>query len=99
VLTDAEISELGRFTVTMQLSDIGAFKTSGLRNIAVTGPYMHDGSLKTLEEVMVLYNKGGEKNPFLGSVRVLDLTEDEIKDVIAFLESLTSPEYMNLVKK
>ncbi len=99
ILSKTETSELGRFVVTGQLSDIGAFKTPTLRNIAVTGPYMHDGSLKTLEEVMELYNKGGEQNPFLGSVRVLDLTDNEIKDIIAFLKSLTSIEYMHLVKE
>jgi cytochrome c peroxidase len=98
ILTRGEISELGRFVITMQLSDIGAFKTPGLRNIAVTGPYMHDGSLASLREVMELYNKGGEKNPFLGSVRVLDLTEQEIEEVIAFLKSLTSPQYLHLMK-
>jgi cytochrome c peroxidase len=98
ILTDADISELGRFVVTSKTSDIGAFKTPTLRNIAVTAPYMHDGSMKTLEEVMELYNKGGEKNPFLGSVRVLDLTDQEIKDIIVFLKALTSPEYKNLAK-
>jgi cytochrome c peroxidase len=98
ILTDADISELGRFVVTSKTSDIGAFKTPTLRNIAVTAPYMHDGSMKTLEEVMELYNKGGEKNPFLGSVRVLDLTDQEIKDIIEFLKALTSPEYKNLAK-
>jgi cytochrome c peroxidase len=60
---------------------------------------MHDGSMETLEEVMELYNKGGEKNPFLGSVLELDLTEEEIADVIEFLKSLTSPEYMDLMKE
>lgn len=99
ILTKGDISELGRFVITGKTSEIGAFKTPTLRNIAVTGPYMHDGSLKTLQEVMDLYNKGGEKNPFLGSVRVLNLTDEEIKDVIAFLESLTSPEYADLAKK
>lgn len=98
ILTDADTSELGRFVVTLKTSDIGAFKTPTLRNIAVTGPYMHDGSMKTLEEVMELYNKGGEKNPFLGSVRVLDLTDQEIKDIIEFLKALTSPEFKNLAK-
>lgn len=98
ILTDTDISELGRFVVTSKTSDIGAFKTPTLRNIAVTAPYMHDGSMKTLEEVMELYNKGGEKNPFLGSVRVLDLTDQDIKDVIEFLKALTSPEYKNLAK-
>lgn len=95
VLTQSDISELGRFVITGKLSDIGAFKTPSLRNIAVTGPYMHDGSMATLEEVMELYNKGGEKNPFLGSVRVLNLTDDEIKDVIEFMKALTSPEFQN----
>ncbi|MFH1242814.1 MAG: cytochrome c peroxidase [Pseudomonadota bacterium] len=99
ILTKTEISELGRFVVTGKLSDIGAFKTPTLRNIAVTGPYMHDGSLTTLQEVMELYNKGGEKNPFLGSVRVLNLTDDEIKDVIEFMNSLTSPEFHGPEKK
>ncbi|MBW2058699.1 MAG: c-type cytochrome [Deltaproteobacteria bacterium] len=98
ILTKAEISELGRFVVTLKTSDIGAFKTPTLRNIAVTGPYMHDGSLESLEEVMALYNKGGEKNPFLGSVRVLNLTEEEIRDIIEFLKSLTSPEYVHLME-
>jgi cytochrome c peroxidase len=99
VLTKTEISELGRFVVTVKTSDLGAFKTPTLRNIAVTGPYMHDGSMETLEEVMALYNKGGEKNPFLGSVRILNLTDEEIKDVIEFMKSLTSPEFMGLVRK
>ncbi|MCK5616936.1 c-type cytochrome [Candidatus Pacearchaeota archaeon] len=99
VFTKAEASELGRFAVTMKTSDLGAFKTSTLRNIAVTGPYMHDGSIDTLEKVMELYNKGGEKNPFLGSLRVLNLTDEEMKDVVEFLRSLTSPEFMHLMKK
>lgn len=96
VLTKGAVSELGRFIVTGKLSDIGAFKTASLRNIAVTAPYMHDGSLATLEEVMALYNKGGEKNPFLGSVRILNLSDEEIKDVIEFMKSLTSPEFAHL---
>ena len=99
VASAEESSELGRFSVSMKTSDIGAFKTPTLRNIAVTGPYMHDGSMQTLKEVMDLYNKGGEKNPFLGSVLKLDLTEEEIGDVIEFLKSLTSPEYMDLMKE
>jgi cytochrome c peroxidase len=76
--------------VTRQPKDIGAFKTSGLRNIALTAPYMHDGSQKTLEEVMDFYNKGGEPNPNLdGGIRPLNLTKEEIADVIAFLQTLT----------
>ncbi len=97
VLTGSDISELGHFVVTFRPSDIGRFKTSGLRNIAVTGPYMHDGSLKTLEEVIELYNKGGEPNPMLDSgIRPLDLTENEKADLLAFLKALTSPQYAHL---
>ena len=97
VLGDKEISELGRFVVTLRPSDIGGFKTSTLRNIAVTAPYMHDGSLQTLEEVVELYNKGGEKNPFLDSgIRPLNLTDQEKADLVAFMKSLTSPQFANV---
>ena len=99
VLTSAEISELGRFAVTLKLRDVGAFKTPILRNVAVTGPYMHDGSIETLEEVIEFYNQGGHKNPFLASgIRPLNLTEQEKKDLVEFLKSLTSPEYQHLLK-
>ena len=94
VLTSADASELGLFAVTLKPSDIGKFKTSSLRNIAATGPYMHDGSLKTLEEVVELYNKGGEQNPFLDSgIRPLGLTPQEKVDLVEFLKTLTSPQY------
>ena len=100
VLTSSEISELGRFAVTLKLRDVGAFKTPSLRNVAVTAPYMHDGSIETLEEVIELYNQGGHKNPFLASgIRPLNLTEQEKKDLVEFLKSLTSPEYQHLLKK
>ena len=94
VLTDSDISELGRFAVTMRPSDIGRFKTTTLRNIAVTAPYMHDGSQKTLMEVIEFYNQGGEDYPFIdGGIRPLNLTEEEMKDLVAFLEHLTSPQF------
>ena len=96
VLTDLDISELGRFAVTLRPSDIGSFKSSSLRNIAVTSPYMHNGSIKTLEEVVELYNKGGEKNPFLDSgIRPLNLTDQEKADLVEFLRALTSPQFVN----
>lgn len=100
VLTDKKTSELGRFAVTDGLDDMGAFKTSTLRNIAVTAPYMHDGSLKTLKEVVVHYNNGGftrkgeRVNDFLsGGIRPLDLSERQIADLVKFLEALTSPSF------
>ncbi len=88
-----KFSELGRFLVTKKENDIGSFKTSALRNIAVTGPYMHDGSFATLWDVMDHYNKGGEANPFLdGGMQRLGLTEPEIDDLVALMFALTSDE-------
>ena len=87
-------SELGRFLVTKQANDIGAFKTPGLRNVAVTAPYMHDGSLATLWDVMDHYNKGGVPNPNLdGGMQRLGLTEAEIDDMVAFMQALTSARF------
>jgi cytochrome c peroxidase len=84
------LSELGRFVVTRNRADIGAFKTSQLRNVGVSAPYMHDGSLNTLWDVMDHYNKGGESNPFLdGGIEPLALTEKEIDQLVAFMFSLT----------
>ena len=78
---------------------LGAFKTPTLRNVAVTAPYMHDGSLATLREVVVHYNNGGVTNEgepvndFLsGGIRPLILAEEEIDDLVAFMKALTSPE-------
>jgi len=92
VLGDEEASELGRFAVTLENRHIGAFKTSTLRNIALTAPYMHDGSLKTLEEVIDFYDVGGNQNRFLdGGIRPLGLTDEEKKQLVEFMRSLTSP--------
>jgi len=105
VLTNKKTSEFGRFAVTDQFDDLGAFKTSTLRNIAVTAPYMHDGSLKTLKDVVVHYNNGGvakkgdKVNDFLsGGIRPLDLNDRQVADLVAFMEALTSPQYLNLAK-
>jgi len=98
VLTDKAASELGRFAVSEDLTAVGAFKTPTLRNIALTAPYMHDGSLATLEEVVQFYNNGGRLkktdplSPFLsGGIRPLNLDRQEQADLVAFLEALTSP--------
>lgn len=99
-LTDANVSELGRFAITEELSDMGAFKTPTLRNIAETAPYMHDGSIETLREVVEHYNNGGATNEgdpvnafISGGIRPLDLTDEQIDDLVAFMEALTSPEF------
>ena len=85
-----DMSELGRFLVTKDRSDIGGFKTSQLRNVGITAPYMHDGTLQTLWDVMDHYNKGGEANLYLdGGIEPLALTESEISAVVALLFSMT----------
>jgi len=90
-----DMSALGRFLVTKKELDIASFKTPGLRNLLMTGPYFHDGSQETLWDVMDHYNKGdGLQNPWLdGDIQPLALTEKDIDDVVAFLASLTSDDY------
>jgi cytochrome c peroxidase len=91
----SETSVLGRFLVTKKQDDIASFKTPDVRNILVTGPYFHDGSMETLWDVMDHYNKGdGLNDPWLDEdIQPLALTESEIDDVVEFLASLTSPQY------
>ena len=90
-----EMSVLGRFLVTKKQSDFASFKTPDLRNVLVTGPYFHDGSMETLWDVVDHYNKGdGITDPWLDEdIQPLALTEPEIDDVVAFLASLTNPQY------
>lgn len=86
----AEFTELGRYVVTKQPKDIGAFKTPGMRDVALTAPYMHDGSEATLMDVVNFYVRGGEPNPYLdGGIVPLELTEQEKQDLVAFMEALT----------
>lgn len=106
VLSDKKTSELGRFAVTDELSQIGAFKTSTLRDIDLTAPYMHDGSLKTLKDVVNYYNNGGvtkvgeRVNDFLdGGIRPLNLTDAEIDDLVAFMKALTSSKNAGLTSE
>lgn len=85
-----DLSELGRFLATKDRADIGAFKTQGIRNVGITAPYMHDGSMRTLWDVMDHYNKGGEANPFLdGGIEPLALSEGEITAIVEFMFSTT----------
>jgi cytochrome c peroxidase len=85
-----DMSELGRFMVTKNRSEIGAFRTPLLLNIGITPPYMHDGTVKTLWDVMDHYNKGGEPNLFLdGGMEALALTEEEINNIVALLFTFT----------
>ncbi len=94
-----KFSELGRFLVTKNEADVGAFKTPTLRNTGITGPYMHDGSLATLWDVMDHYNKGGVQNPYLdGGMIRLGLTEAEINDVVELLFSMTDERFARYAK-
>lgn len=101
---DVENPDLGRFEQTGLEKDKGAFKTPTVRNVAQTGPYMHDGSQETLEEVVEWYVQGGHPNPWLSDKIVpLELTEQDKADLVAFLKegitgSLPSPEYGRLPK-
>jgi cytochrome c peroxidase len=86
----AEASDAGRYVVTKQADDLGAFKTSGLRDVTRHAPYMHDGSLATLEAVVNYYDRGGDeaKNKSQLMTR-LELTPEEKRNLVAFLRSLT----------
>jgi cytochrome c peroxidase len=86
---DSDALDLGRYRVSKNEKDLGAFKTPTLREVTKTAPYMHDGRFATLEDVIGHYNKGGVKNPFLDNQIIpLNLSESEIKDLVAMLRSL-----------
>jgi cytochrome c peroxidase len=85
IASDRDVAALGRFVVTLQPKDIGAFKTPSLRNVALLGPYMHDGSIAQLSQAIEfeLYSRTEQSYPLV-------LTEDERADLLQFLEALTS---------
>jgi cytochrome c peroxidase len=86
----AKEPDLGRFTETKVEKDKGAFKTPTIRNVALSAPYMHDGSQATLEEVVEHYNKGGDKNKWLSDKIVpLKLTPQEKIDLVEFMRACT----------
>ena len=101
---DADKPDLGRFEQTGEEKDMGAFKTPTVRNVGLTGPYMHDGTQKTLEEVVEWYAKGGHPNPHLSDkIKKLDLTDQDKADLVAFMKegllgSLPQPEQGRLPK-
>ena len=83
-------NDLGRFEVTQNPKDRWTFKTPSLRNVALTGPYMHDGSLKTLVDVVNYYSAGGFYSPNKSDlVKPIELTDEEKQALVAFLNSLT----------
>lgn len=97
VLNDDNLSHLGRYAVDGKDSSIGAFRTPTLRNVSLTAPYMHDGSIDTLRGVVIHYNNGGvniagnRTNTWLSKqIKPLNLSDQQIDNLVAFMESLTS---------
>jgi cytochrome c peroxidase len=94
-----ELNDAGRYSITHKKTDLGKFKTPGLRNIAATAPYMHNGMFKTLEEVMDYYNNPqqfvkGSINTDALVKKPLGLTSREKKDIIAFMKTLTDRRFL-----
>jgi cytochrome c peroxidase len=101
---DAETEKFaddGRYAVTKKENDKGAFKTPSLRDVSKRAPYMHDGSLKTLAEVVILYSKGGVPNPQLDRkidrrfAERLDFTEAQVTQLVKFMEALNGEGYQD----
>jgi cytochrome c peroxidase len=87
-------TDTGRYGISGVAPDLGAFRTPSLRNVARTAPYMHDGSLTTLEEVVEFYDGGGRPNPYLSPrIRPLFLSGYEKAALVAFLRALTDPQF------
>ena len=85
----------GRIRLTLKEKDRALFKVPSLRNIALTAPYMHDGSIKTLKEVLNHYNQGGQAHKHKNKlIRPLQLSEQEIDDLMAFLQSLSDQHFI-----
>ncbi|MBL7999910.1 MAG: c-type cytochrome, partial [Candidatus Kapabacteria bacterium] len=86
----------GRFYATKREQDVGKFKTPTLRNVAVSKPYMNEGLFQTLDEVMEHYNSGGKL--FINKdarMKPLNLSKQEVADIVAFMKSLTDEEFLN----
>ena len=87
---DGRFADAGRFIVTRRDQDRGAFKTPTLRQVAARAPYMHDGSIASLEEVVEYYDRGGNRNPNLDSeLQPIGFTGEEKQALVAFLRSLS----------
>ena len=94
--TAKKFEDVGRHQFEATDEMMGAFKTPGLREVTKHAPYMHDGSIETLEEVMVHYNIGGIANPSLSpKIRELDLSMEEIEALVVFMEALDGEGYMD----
>lgn len=97
-LTQSPQSDLGRLEVTKQFIDVFRYRTPSLRNIELTAPYMHNGSIKTLEDVVTYYGNGGFRRFGIDRlVRDLSLNSEEKAALVAFLKSLTSTNMRELI--
>lgn len=95
-----KFADIGRFEISKKEEDKGAFKTPSLRDVTKHPPYMHDGSIKTLKEVVEHYNKGGDPNPHLSTkIRKLNLTAEEVDLLVKFMEALDGEGYMDVEPK
>lgn len=99
-----KLNDSGRFIITRDKNDIGKFKTPGLRNIAVTAPYMHNGKFRTLEQVVEYYNDpsvfvSDPVNIDAALSQPLNLTVKEKEELVAFLKTLTDKKYVRQVKQ
>ena len=94
--SDRNDPDEGRREITLKESDFGKFKIPTLRNVAVSAPYMHDGSLATLDDVIDAYVAGGRGHPNTDpTIMPLDLTTADKADLRAFLESLTDDDFLS----
>jgi cytochrome c peroxidase len=97
-VSETKDNDLGRYEITQNPKDRWLYKTPTLRNIRLTAPYMHNGSISSLKEVVEFYNRGGFANENLDPlIKPLQLTDDEINNLTAFLYTLTGDNIEDLV--
>ncbi len=97
-VSEVKTNDLGRYEITQDPKDRWLYKTPSLRNISLTAPYMHDGSIASLHEVVAFYNHGGTANENLDPlIKPLSLSSKEIDNLTAFLESLTGDNTQKLI--
>lgn len=94
------LKDSGRFRLTKNSVDIGLFKIPTLKNVALTAPYMHDGSIQTLKQVLMSYNIGGNKNQYQNKqfIKPLNLTNQELENLEAFLNTLSDFQFVKDTK-
>lgn len=90
-----ESGDIGKMRLTADSADYSLFKVPTLRNVALTAPYMHDGSFSSLHQVLEHYNAGGFSDSKDPLIKPLNLNEQEINDLVSFLESLTDQEFIS----